>query len=158
MLSTVRESAVAVAAVGALGLGGAAIAGAADNPASSASSSSGSDSSQSRPARAQRQPLSNEVAAKVKAAGLEKVPGRDRHAHGARRTLGHPLPRSHQDLRWRAEGRARGFVAHRDQRGLERPASGGSHDLRSVAATVARQLTFRTPAAPSWLWGPGAPR
>src|SRR5205085_6649805 len=58
--------AVAVAALGAFGLGGAAIAGAAD------SSSSGSTATQTRP---QREPLSSDVAAKVKAAALAKVPG-----------------------------------------------------------------------------------
>ena len=65
MTSTIRKSAAAVMAVGALGLGGAAIAGAAD------SSKSGSKASQTRP---QRDELSGDTAAKVKAAALEKVP------------------------------------------------------------------------------------
>src|SRR3954451_17442279 len=67
MLSTtVRKTAVTAAALGAFGLGGAAIAGAADN------STSGTKSSQSRP---QRDELSGDTAAKVKAAALDKVPG-----------------------------------------------------------------------------------
>src|SRR3954451_16620056 len=67
MLSTtVRKTAVTAAALGAFGLGGAAIAGAADN------STSGTKSSQSRP---QRDELSGDTAAKVKAAALKKVPG-----------------------------------------------------------------------------------
>jgi hypothetical protein len=71
MLSITRRSAAAVAALGALGLGGAAIAGAADNT----NSSSGGNASQTRPARAEREALSTEAAAKVKAAALDKVPG-----------------------------------------------------------------------------------
>jgi uncharacterized membrane protein YkoI len=59
--TTLRKTAVTVAVLGSFGLGGAAIAGAADK----------SDSS-SRP---QRQALSSDVAAKVKAAALKKVPG-----------------------------------------------------------------------------------
>jgi hypothetical protein len=66
MHRTVRKSAATVAALGVLGLGGATIAGAADNTTSSGSSSQ---------ARPERQALSSEVAAKVKAAALEKVPG-----------------------------------------------------------------------------------
>jgi len=61
---TIRRSAVTVAAIGALGLGGSAIAAAAGNTAS--------QTPQNRP---QRQELSSEVAAKVKAAALDKVPG-----------------------------------------------------------------------------------
>jgi hypothetical protein len=74
LLNIIRKSALTVAALGALGLGGAAIAGAADKPAASGSSSSGTPSSQSG-ARPQREQLSSEVAAKVKAAALAKVPG-----------------------------------------------------------------------------------
>lgn len=66
MLSSIRKTAMAVAAIGALGFGGAAIAGAADK------STGTSKSGQARP---QREALSSEVAAKVKAAALEKVPG-----------------------------------------------------------------------------------
>jgi hypothetical protein len=61
MLNTIRKSAVTVAALGALGLGGAAVAGAADRTADP----------QARP---QREALSSEIAAKVKAAALAKVP------------------------------------------------------------------------------------
>jgi hypothetical protein len=71
MLNIIRKSAMTVAALGALGLGGAALAGAADN----SKSSSGSKSSQTRPDRPRREALSSEVAAKVKAAALAKVPG-----------------------------------------------------------------------------------
>src|SRR3954470_21279920 len=68
MPSTIRKGAAAVAAVGALGLGGAAFAGAADQPSGTPTPGSGQ-------ARPQRQALSAGVAAKVKAAALEKVPG-----------------------------------------------------------------------------------
>ena len=64
LATTLRRSALTVAAIGALGLGGSAIATAADKTAS--------PTPQSRP---QRQELSSEVAAKVKAAALDKVPG-----------------------------------------------------------------------------------
>ena len=74
MVTTIRKTAVTVAALGAFGLGGAALAGAAGNGNSSSSTSSGS-STQQRPAPAQREALSTENAAKVKAAALEKVPG-----------------------------------------------------------------------------------
>jgi uncharacterized membrane protein YkoI len=73
MLTTVRKTAMTVAALGALGMGGAALAGAADNN-TSASSGSSSSSTQGRD-RDQRQALSADVAAKVKAAALAKVPG-----------------------------------------------------------------------------------
>jgi hypothetical protein len=69
--TTIRKSAMTIAALGALSLGGAAVAGAADN----AKSSPGTSSSQTRPSRGDRQPLSSDVAAKVKAAALAKVPG-----------------------------------------------------------------------------------
>lgn len=66
MFSTaIRRSAVTVAAIAALGLGGSAIATAADKTATQTPP-------QNRP---QRQELSSEVAAKVKAAALDKVPG-----------------------------------------------------------------------------------
>ena len=64
MLSTIRKSAMTVAALGALALGGSAIAGAA-----------GETSSSKTQARPQREALVADVAAKVKAAALEKVPG-----------------------------------------------------------------------------------
>ncbi len=63
MLSTIRKSAVTVAALGALGFGGAAVAGAADK------------TTDTQPRPQQREALSSEVAAKVKAAALAKVPG-----------------------------------------------------------------------------------
>jgi len=76
MLShTIRKSALTVAALGALGLGGSAIADAADNGTSSGTSSSGTNSAQTRPSRGPREQLSSDVAAKVKAAALAKVPG-----------------------------------------------------------------------------------
>jgi uncharacterized membrane protein YkoI len=74
MRTTIRKTAASVAALSALGLGGAVIAGAADTTTSQSSSSSG-NSTQARTARPQRQALSSEVAAKIKAAALEKVPG-----------------------------------------------------------------------------------
>jgi hypothetical protein len=67
MLSTIRTSAATVAALFALALGGAALAGATDNPSTSGSSSDA--------ARSQREALSSDLAAKVKAAALDKVPG-----------------------------------------------------------------------------------
>src|SRR5262245_15914711 len=63
MVNTVRKTAVTVAALGAFGLGGAAIAGAAGTNGSA---------TQQRP---QRDALAADVAAKVKAAALAKVPG-----------------------------------------------------------------------------------
>ena len=75
MFDTIRKAVMTVAALGALGLGGAAIAGAADNGASSGSSSSGTTTTQTRQARQPREALASDVAAKVKAAALEKVPG-----------------------------------------------------------------------------------
>src|SRR3954447_2091206 len=67
MLMKIRRSTLTAVAVGALGLGGAAVAGAADK-----STSSSSGSSQAHPRRAA---LAADVAAKVKAAALAKVPG-----------------------------------------------------------------------------------
>ena len=64
----IKKSAVTVAALGALGLGGAAIAGAAGN-------SSDHDRAAEPPPRPQREALASDVAAKVKAAALAKVPG-----------------------------------------------------------------------------------
>jgi hypothetical protein len=64
----IKKSAVTVAALGALGLGGAAVAGAADNAGTTTAP-------QSRPARDPRPALASDVAAKVKAAALAKVPG-----------------------------------------------------------------------------------
>ena len=75
MLDKVRKIAMTLAALGALGLGGAAIAGAADNGTSSGSTSTTADSSRPAQARQPRDPLSADVAAKVKAAALAKVPG-----------------------------------------------------------------------------------
>jgi hypothetical protein len=75
MLATAPKTALTVAALGALGLGGSAIAGAANKSQSSgSSSSSGTSTTQTRQGR-DRQPLSADVAAKVKAAALAKVPG-----------------------------------------------------------------------------------
>src|SRR3954453_24172493 len=74
MLNNVRKSAATALALGALGLGGSAIAGAADKT-STGTSSSATKSSQTRGAHEQREALSSAVAAKVKAAALDKVPG-----------------------------------------------------------------------------------
>src|SRR4051812_41637196 len=74
LTTTVRKSAVTVAALGAFALGGSALANARDNTTTSGSSTAPSSSQTQRPAR-DRQPLSSDAAAKVKAAALEKVPG-----------------------------------------------------------------------------------
>src|SRR4051812_31895840 len=71
---TIRKAAVTATAVGALGLGGAGLAGAADSNGSSGSSSSGTTTKYGHD-RAPQDALSSEVAAKVKAAALAKVPG-----------------------------------------------------------------------------------
>ena len=75
MRTTVRKSIATAAALGTLGLGGAAIAGAADRSSSQSSSSSSTRSSETRPPRPAREALAGDVAAKVKAAALAKVPG-----------------------------------------------------------------------------------
>ncbi len=67
MLSTIRKTAMTVAALAALALGGSALAGAADKP-----SPSGTPKDRGHD---QREALSSAVAAKVKAAALDKVPG-----------------------------------------------------------------------------------
>ena len=73
MLPTaVRKSAITVAALGAFALGGSALADARDSATSSAGTGSASSPTQ---APRDRQPLSSDVAAKVKAAALAKVPG-----------------------------------------------------------------------------------
>src|SRR4051812_27159961 len=69
MLSTIRKGAMTAAGLGALALGGSAIAGAADNGTSSGTKPPAGHT------RPQREALSSDVAAKVKAAALEKVPG-----------------------------------------------------------------------------------
>ena len=74
LTTTVRKTAVTVAALGAFALGGSALADARDNTTSTGSSTATSPS-QTRPAPRDRQPLSSDVAAKVKAAALAKVPG-----------------------------------------------------------------------------------
>ena len=66
MVTTVRKTAITVAALGAFGLGGAAIAGA-------AGTNSAATTTQQQ--QQQREALSADVAAKVKAAALAKVPG-----------------------------------------------------------------------------------
>ena len=71
LTNPIRKTAMAVAALGALGLGGSAIAGAAD------SNGTGSSPTTQTPMRdrGQRPALAADVAAKVKAAALDKVPG-----------------------------------------------------------------------------------
>src|SRR6185295_1971872 len=64
MRTTIRKTAAAVGALGALGLGGAALAGAAQNSGTATPTP-----------RSEHQQLSADVAAKVKAAALAKVPG-----------------------------------------------------------------------------------
>jgi uncharacterized membrane protein YkoI len=72
MQTTIRKTAVTVAALGAFGLGGAALAGAAGNGTASQDSTSSQDR---RGPHEQREALAAGVAAKVKAAALDKVPG-----------------------------------------------------------------------------------
>ena len=74
MLTTpIRRTAAAVAALAALGLGGSAIAGAADS--NGAGSSPTTQTQAPTRDRGQRPALAADVAAKVKAAALDKVPG-----------------------------------------------------------------------------------
>jgi hypothetical protein len=67
---SIRKTAAGVAALGALALGGSALAGAADTTSGTKSKDRGD-----RGDRVQREALSTDTAAKVKAAALEKVPG-----------------------------------------------------------------------------------
>ena len=73
MRTLIRRTGLTLAALGALALGGAALANATDG--SSGSSTTASPSQATPGARPQREPLASDVAAKVKAAALEKVPG-----------------------------------------------------------------------------------
>ena len=70
MITPIRRTAVTVGALGALGLGGAAIAGAAGTSAATPT-----PSAKQQGAHPQREALAADVAAKVKAAALAKVPG-----------------------------------------------------------------------------------
>ena len=70
MRTVIRKTAVTLAALAALALGGAALANATDGGTGTSSSSS-----QRTAAAPQREQLAADVAAKVKAAALEKVPG-----------------------------------------------------------------------------------
>jgi uncharacterized membrane protein YkoI len=70
MFKTVQKSALTVAAIGALALGGSAFA-----DAASKSTSKTSTTTTTAKQRVQREALSDSVAAKVKAAALDKVPG-----------------------------------------------------------------------------------
>jgi uncharacterized membrane protein YkoI len=72
MFKTVQKTALTVAAMASLALGGSAIAGAASNTSTSTGTATTQKSAEQRP---QRQALSADVAAKVKAAALDKVPG-----------------------------------------------------------------------------------
>jgi hypothetical protein len=73
MLKAVQKTALTAGAMASLALGGSAIAGAAGD--TSTSTGTTNSPTQTRPAKPQRPPLSSEVAAKVKAAALDKVPG-----------------------------------------------------------------------------------
>ena len=70
MRTLIRRTALTLAALSALALGGAALANATDGGSSGSSSTPGTTG-----ARPQREPLASDVAAKVEAAALEKVPG-----------------------------------------------------------------------------------
>jgi hypothetical protein len=72
MLKAVQKTALTAGAMASLALGGSALAGAASSPSTSTSTNT---TTQAGPGKPQRQPLSSEVAAKVKAAALDKVPG-----------------------------------------------------------------------------------
>ncbi len=72
MRTLIRKTALTLAALSALALGGAALANATDGGSSGSSSTPGQATTGARP---QREPLASDVAAKVEAAALEKVPG-----------------------------------------------------------------------------------
>jgi hypothetical protein len=74
MRTIIGKALAGVAALVAFALGGAALASAADKTPSTPTTT-GTTTQDSRPARPPRQELSSEVAAKVKAAALKKVPG-----------------------------------------------------------------------------------
>jgi uncharacterized membrane protein YkoI len=74
MRTTIGKALAGVAALVAFALGGAALAGAADKSPST-TTTAGTTTQDTRLARAPRQELSSDVAAKVKAAALKKVPG-----------------------------------------------------------------------------------
>ena len=76
MLTTpIRRTATAVAALGALGLGGSAIAGAADSNGSSSGNGTSTTTQTRDHDHGPRPALAADVAAKVKAAALDEVPG-----------------------------------------------------------------------------------
>ena len=76
MFQAVQKTALTVTAMGALALGGSAIAGAASNTSTSTgTTTTQTQSGKPRGDRPQRQALSSDVAAKVKAAALDRVPG-----------------------------------------------------------------------------------
>ena len=72
MRTLIRKTALTLAALSALALGGAALANATDGGSSGSSSTPSQATAGARP---QREPLASDVAAKVEAAALEKVPG-----------------------------------------------------------------------------------
>ena len=77
-MTLIRKTALALAALTALALGGAALANATDGSSSGSGTSTSTTTSPSQAtpgARPQREPLASDVAAKVKAAALKKVPG-----------------------------------------------------------------------------------
>jgi hypothetical protein len=76
MLKAVQKTVLALAALGALALGGSALAGAASNTSTTAGTTTTPSQTGKQPGdRPQREALSADVAAKVKAAALDKVPG-----------------------------------------------------------------------------------
>jgi hypothetical protein len=77
MIRAVQKTALAGGALAALALGGSAFAGAASNTSTGSTGSTGTTTTptKSDKQRPQRQALSADVAAKVKAAALDKVPG-----------------------------------------------------------------------------------
>lgn len=75
LLKSIKKTGLTVVALAALALGGSALAGAATKSGSSGTSSSGTALPQDHRGGRDRQPLSADVAAKVKQAALDKVPG-----------------------------------------------------------------------------------
>ena len=103
MLSTIRNSAAAVAALGALRLGGAAIAGAVDNTRSSSGRQRVADAPGPCAARGAQHGGRGEGQGRRARQGAQ----RDGAAHRVRRPVRIAIPRPHQGLERRAEGRAR---------------------------------------------------
>lgn len=75
MLKRIQKIALTLAALAALALGGSALAGAASNTSTTTGTTTTPSAPNGHPPRGDRTPLSADVAAKVKQAALDKVPG-----------------------------------------------------------------------------------